>query len=204
MTRGPGKVPPTWTVPPRQPAVPARPKAPRAAKAVEKQEPGWLRTGAARGVAFFLGTFTLLNLAAELHSHFDANQWWIGFDPLPGIVRKLVLLAAAVMLLCYAVMPRCSPERRRVTMSLIEVLFIVLAWNIVNFYAGRPRQVEYAHAGAVLAAGLVVAAAGLAGGVTPLAGGQRVTGPGDGGRELGGLRGVVSTDADALLRAERL
>lgn len=32
----------------------------------------------ARGLALFLGGFTLLNLLAGLHaSHFDGNLWWI-------------------------------------------------------------------------------------------------------------------------------
>ena len=43
-----------------------------------------------RGIAAFLGGFTLLNLLGDLFAPgFDANIWWIDFSPLPPAVANV-------------------------------------------------------------------------------------------------------------------
>lgn len=53
-----------------------------------------------RGLAIFLGAFTLLNVAGDIGFRgSDANIWWIDFAPLPNWSRRLVLLLLAFVLL---------------------------------------------------------------------------------------------------------
>ena len=56
----------------------------------------------ARGLAFFLGAFSLLNLAGDLRfAHANANLWWIDFSPLPDVLRFILLAAVGVALLLF-------------------------------------------------------------------------------------------------------
>ena len=56
----------------------------------------------ARGLALFLGAFSLLNLAGDLRfAHANANLWWIDFSPLPVVLRFVLLAAVGVALLLF-------------------------------------------------------------------------------------------------------
>ncbi|WP_169853275.1 YdcF family protein [Anaerohalosphaera lusitana] len=88
-----------------------------------------------RGAAGFLGIFTLLNVAAEyLIEGFDANRWWIDFRPMPNAVSVPVLAVFSVLLLAYAILPRMSGTRRRITVFLCFVMLLVVIANIWQFY----------------------------------------------------------------------
>src|ERR1051326_2297437 len=50
----------------------------------------------ARGLALFLGVFSLVGLAG---SGGDANLWWIDFYPLPTFIRVALLIAFAVAMI---------------------------------------------------------------------------------------------------------
>src|SRR6266571_497066 len=57
-----------------------------------------------RGLALFLGDFSLLNLAGCLRAtHFDATSWWVRVPFLPPTLAKLFLFAAALSLLGFSV-----------------------------------------------------------------------------------------------------
>lgn len=104
---------------------------------------GAIRTGISRGMALFLGLFSLLNLLIELrHPKFDANLWWIDLFPLPKIaplVAQAALLFVAITWLAYAFMPVMVDWRSRVTATAIELLWLFVAWNMLNYYAGLFR-----------------------------------------------------------------
>jgi hypothetical protein len=52
----------------------------------------------ARGVALFLGAFTLLNLAGDLRVRgFDLNLWWIDLRFLPGDVADSFLFLCGLL-----------------------------------------------------------------------------------------------------------
>ena len=88
-----------------------------------------------RGVAVFLGVFTLLNIAGKIrYPGFDANIWWIDFRFVSGWISQPILGAAAVFMLAFAVRPVLSPWRRKVTLVLTIVLYVVCIWNVVVFY----------------------------------------------------------------------
>lgn len=100
-------------------------------------------TSISRGVALFLGLFSLLNLVIELrHPKFDSNFWWIDLFPLPKIaplMAQAVLLFVAVVWLMYAFSPVMPEWRRRVTTTSIELLWLFTGWNLLNYYVGLFR-----------------------------------------------------------------
>src|SRR3954449_11679581 len=54
-------------------------------------------TAIARGLALFLAIFSLLNIAIEHRQlGYNANQWWINFNPLYAVLGKLILLWIAI------------------------------------------------------------------------------------------------------------
>lgn len=100
-----------------------------------------------RGVALFLGAFTLLNLVGQrVAPGYDASQWWIDLRPLPGLVARPLLAVCAALLLAHGVAPASpthlgwSPtqrQRRRVTFVAVLFLLTVTASNAVTFWALR-------------------------------------------------------------------
>lgn len=83
----------------------------------------------ARGLALFLGAFTLLNLAGA-----DANLWWIDLAPLPPSAARIVLAVLALALLAFALLPPMSGIRRAVTITLTAVALLAAVANAVRFY----------------------------------------------------------------------
>ncbi len=92
-------------------------------------------TGIARGFSLFIGCFTLLNLVGELRrAGFDANLWWIDLSPAPAALARVILLAASVLLVAYAVRPAMSAPRRWATTALIGLLLVAALANAARFY----------------------------------------------------------------------
>lgn len=95
-----------------------------------------------RGLALFLGTFSLLNLLGDMRSPgFDANLWWIDLRVLPAIVARVFLLFGAVGLIGYAVHPPRSTWRRAAAGTVIGLLLVVAAWNTIEFYSLLARGI---------------------------------------------------------------
>lgn len=97
----------------------------------------WLETRQAipRGMAFFLGTFSLLNLVGELRTPgFDANLWWIN---LPGnwrLLESAVLAWSAGCLLWFASHRRLHLGTRRLLVASLSVPLAASLWNTIGFY----------------------------------------------------------------------
>ncbi|MHC4168893.1 MAG: hypothetical protein ACYSWQ_18235, partial [Planctomycetota bacterium] len=95
----------------------------------------WLLPTVARGLAFFLGAFSLLNVLGDLLSPgFDANHWWIDLRPIHSPAADIFLAAAALFLLAYSIRPVLSAERRILRYAFVAALLLVTAWNAVTFY----------------------------------------------------------------------
>lgn len=93
-------------------------------------------TPIARGLALFLGGFTLLNLAGDLRSSgAGANIWWIEFPLLPTAVSRFLLGAIAIVLVAYAVAPRVGTVRLRVAVALLGIAIVAAVINAIGFYA---------------------------------------------------------------------
>lgn len=116
-----------------------------------------LRQALPRGLALFLGGFSLLNLVSHLRSvRLDGNLWWIDLRWLPAGFANAFLLLSAVCLLAFALWPSGSLWRRRLTMGCAAVLALMCVINAAQFYvlAGRGTI----HAGVAVPLSLFVAA----------------------------------------------
>jgi len=88
-----------------------------------------------RGVALFVGVFTLLNIVGELrYPGFDANIWWIDFRAVDSRISTGILTLAAAFMLAFAVRPRLSRWRRVATLTFTGVLYAVCIINVIVFY----------------------------------------------------------------------
>lgn len=88
-----------------------------------------------RGLALFLGGFSLLNLLGELRfPGFDANHWWIDFRPVDPVTVRMFLCIVSIFLLAYSLRPKLSAWRRKITSTLTAVLLVITTWNILHFH----------------------------------------------------------------------
>ncbi len=89
----------------------------------------------ARGFAFFLGVFSLVNLLGSLRvPRFDATLWWIDLRAFPSVAAKGFLLLCAVFLLAYAARPPHSSWRRYVTFCCAALLAVKSLVDSMVFY----------------------------------------------------------------------
>lgn len=94
-----------------------------------------MQNGTARGLAIFLGSFSLLNVAGGfLDPHFDASIWWIDFRPLPPVVGRLVLAVCSLLILGWALRTRMSRPRFLLTRAAVLVLIGVVIANCAVYY----------------------------------------------------------------------
>jgi uncharacterized SAM-binding protein YcdF (DUF218 family) len=85
----------------------------------------------ARGIALFLGAFTLLNLAGDLRfAGASGNVWWIDFAPLPLPCARVVLALIAVALLWFAL----ARPPRIVTLVAVTLVLVAAVANAVIYY----------------------------------------------------------------------
>ena len=96
---------------------------------------GLIKNAVARGFAFFLGGFSLLNvLGKEAARGFDANIWWIDLRFLLPPTAELFLIAVSVALLTFATFPRMAAWRRWLTLSLVSFTLAITLENGIQFY----------------------------------------------------------------------
>lgn len=92
-------------------------------------------TSVARGLALFLGGFTLLNLAGDLRlGGANANIWWIDFPLRSHLASRVLLAGIACVLLAYSLAPRAGTSRRVVAVALLSVAFLAALSNSIGFY----------------------------------------------------------------------
>jgi vancomycin permeability regulator SanA len=100
-----------------------------------ERERSWPLASVARGVALFFGLFTLLSvIGTAREAAFDANVWWVSLTHVPRLVSALLLAAAGVALVAYAVAPRMTAWRRWTTLGLFAFFAAVAVHNVVGFY----------------------------------------------------------------------
>ena len=88
-----------------------------------------------RGIAFFLGSFTLLNIIGDsLCPGFDSNIWWIDLRPINDMAAKIILGLSAFFLLMAAFWFSMSKKRRTVTVFLLGILMAAVVRDVCNFY----------------------------------------------------------------------
>jgi uncharacterized SAM-binding protein YcdF (DUF218 family) len=98
-------------------------------------ERSWPLAAVARGIALFFGLCTLLSIIGTAREPaFDANVWWVSLTHVPRLVSALLLAAAGVALVAYAVAPRMTSWRRWTTLGLFAFFAAVAVYNVVGFY----------------------------------------------------------------------
>jgi uncharacterized SAM-binding protein YcdF (DUF218 family) len=96
----------------------------------------------ARGLALFLGGFSLLNLLGQLRSsRFDANLWWIDLHWFPQSLANAFLLVCSLLLFAFGVRTPRSDWRRWLTTGCVGALGIVAVVNAGQFYLLLARGV---------------------------------------------------------------
>ncbi len=116
---------PRGAVPPQEPPPPAAPP--------------W--RGVSQGTALFLGLFILVRLWRNAESSgSDLLAWWIDVRPCPPGAARALLAVAAMLLILFAVMPRLSVARKRLTLLAVVSLFALAAWNAYLFFSLLERK----------------------------------------------------------------
>lgn len=102
---------------------------------VDRSRPSATVRSVARGLALFLGGFSLLNvLRALLIDRFDANIWWIDLQGVqPSITLSLILLFSLTAL-AFGANPAMSSHRRRITIAATSLVGIVVVKDVIVFY----------------------------------------------------------------------
>ena len=90
----------------------------------------------ARGIAAFMGGFTLVNLLGSFRSPtFDASHWWISADALPTTIWVPWLFISALLLIAFACKPpRVGSWRSQATVLFSAVLLVITVMNGITFY----------------------------------------------------------------------
>jgi len=100
-----------------------------------ERERSWPLAAVARGLALFLGAFTLLNVVGTLRTPaFDANVWWVDPPAIPRAASLALFVAVGVALLAYAFAPRMRTWRRWATIGLCVAFAAMAVLNLVDFY----------------------------------------------------------------------
>ena len=85
-----------------------------------------------RGLALFLGLFTLLNFIAGARSEgFDANIWWIDLRALPSALSVALLASASLALLAYAFVGATRAVRIGVAVTTLPLLLATAANSLI-------------------------------------------------------------------------
>ncbi len=126
------------------PAEPVSSVAPALRAPPVERRRAWAVAAAARGLALFIGGFTLVSVYGSLRrAHADFTIWWVSVPGVGRMVAGALLVLVAAALLGYAVAPRMRPWRRWPTIGLTLVFAAVTVWNGVDFYlAWRDGQLR--------------------------------------------------------------
>jgi vancomycin permeability regulator SanA len=91
---------------------------------------------ALRGLALFLGAFTIVGLVGELRGRTsDVSLWWIDLRDLPGILRIALLASFAGLLVTWAIRARPGMKLRRVTAVACAVFALLALRDTARFMA---------------------------------------------------------------------
>jgi len=114
----------------------------------------------ARGLALFLGGFSIVNILGSILHGFDANIWWIDLRPIPHPFDALMLASIAAGLLAYGCSPAMGSVRRILTAFLAAAGLLAAIVNTTVFYtllAGRAIPAAFPIPFSLLIAGALAA-----------------------------------------------
>lgn len=100
-----------------------------------------------RGMALFLGLFTICNLTGELLGRrFDANLWWIDIPGCSPVLERIFLGWSAICLLGFACFRQLARPIKLVIFATLAVLLEVSIWNaatVSNLISEGEIQTRY-------------------------------------------------------------
>ena len=121
--------------PPQAPVEPESATAPALGTSPAVSPRSWALAAVARGLALFVGGFTLVSVFGSLRrTHADFTIWWVAVPGLGRFLAGVLLTLVAAALLGYAAAPRMRPWRRWPTIGLCLAFAAVTVWNGVDFY----------------------------------------------------------------------
>ena len=114
-----------------------------------------------RGIALFLGLFTLVNVIGECRfPGFDANLWWIGLPGAGGWIEPSLLLWSAACFLWFGTHWQFARFDRIALGLTFSLLLAISVWNVRNYFQllseGRIQTLSPFPFSAIVAAGLVI------------------------------------------------
>lgn len=90
--------------------------------------------GLPRGIALFLGLFTLLNIIGELRAPgFDANLWWINLPANWHLVEQAIMLWSASCLIRFGICQRFALAEKIGIAFTFAVLLVCSIWNAISY-----------------------------------------------------------------------
>lgn len=103
-----------------------------------------LHLAVARGIAWFFGVFTALNLIGGwLRPGFDANMWWLRVQTNQTWISDAAFMFISLTLLSFAWRPMMSPTRQRASLLVIAATIGIAASNTMAFAElVRMRRIE--------------------------------------------------------------
>lgn len=99
--------------------------------------------GLSCGIAIVFAVIFFINLVAQFRLsdlNYDPNHWWIAFPPSTSfprvlqIVEQVFALYVVITFVAYAVVPPVAKWRQRATRAAVELLWLLVAWNVIEFY----------------------------------------------------------------------
>jgi vancomycin permeability regulator SanA len=102
----------------------------------KKERTGAVKQTIGRGIAFFIGGFSLLNILGQFRIEgFDANCWWIDFGSIKPAIASVVLAVVSVLLIVFTIRPNMPRRLRGVMDGLLLFLLVVCVYNSCVFFA---------------------------------------------------------------------
>lgn len=100
-----------------------------------RENTGAVRQTAGRAIAFFTGSFSLLNILGQLRVEgFDANCWWIDFGSINPAIASTLLGIVSLLLILFTIKPDMPRRLRGVMDGLLLFLLVVCIYNTCTFF----------------------------------------------------------------------
>jgi vancomycin permeability regulator SanA len=98
-------------------------------------KPGAVMQTIGRAIAFFLGSFSLLNILGQFRIEgFDANSWWIDFGSMAPGIASVLLTIVSLLLIFFTIMPNMPRRLRGIMDGLLLFLLVVCIYNACDFF----------------------------------------------------------------------
>ncbi len=103
----------------------------------EKQEKtGAVKQTVGRGIAFFIGGFSLLNILGQFRIEgFDADSWWIDFGSMKPAITRVLLAVVSLLLIVFTIKPNLPRRLRGIMDGLLLFLLVVCIYNSCVFFS---------------------------------------------------------------------